>query len=194
MQTISKTYSGHDDPTMRFSFSPGSVLSTQTNKISQQGGTVKGPLFQTPLKNGSARLSRVTPRRSNARVECRGTPCPKNGNVAGRFGSLVVVDRQGKDDAAFPLNFDDKKAYFMGRKDDCDIRILVPFVSRQHARLVLEDGSIWLTPLSKNQHTFLNDEPVVESTELIDGDIVSIGGRSFKFVSSSDSQHGMLSF
>lgn len=162
----------YDDPTMKLSFSPGSVLTASIP--SAQTATFMSP---PPKYTYTA----ITPRSSTARVRCRTTPATPH-ITTGKYGSLVVVNKQGQDDNALPLNFDTKPVYYMGRKEDCDICIRVPYVSRQHARLVMEDGSVWLTPLSKNQHTFLNDEPLTESTELINGDVISVGGREFKYV------------
>ena len=48
----------------------------------------------------------------------------------------------------------------LGRAADADICISSETVSRQHARLILRDGALWVEPLTTTNGTFLNGEPV----------------------------------
>ena len=48
------------------------------------------------------------------------------------YGKIVVIKRNGEDGAHFPLV---QAACHFGRSNDCDIRIQLPMVSKEHARI-----------------------------------------------------------
>lgn len=53
------------------------------------------------------------------------------------------------------------------------------FVSRTHARLIAEDGKLFIENLSKTNYTFVNDKKITEGrTELKLGDEIGLGGMS----------------
>jgi pSer/pThr/pTyr-binding forkhead associated (FHA) protein len=54
-------------------------------------------------------------------------------------GTVVVVRKSGRDGGRFPLA---KGTATIGRLETCDIRIALPYVSRKHAELRVEDGKV----------------------------------------------------
>lgn len=57
----------------------------------------------------------------------------------GCVGVVVVVRKSGRDGGRFPLA---KGTATIGRLESCDIRIALPYVSRKHAELRVEDGKV----------------------------------------------------
>lgn len=66
----------------------------------------------------------------------------------------------------------------VGRKPDCDIRIPVPSVSREHCEIVLEDGKLKVRDLGSSNGTYVNRERVQES-ELGPGSMLGVGPAVF---------------
>jgi pSer/pThr/pTyr-binding forkhead associated (FHA) protein len=63
----------------------------------------------------------------------------------------------------------------------CDIVVDNSTVSRQHARVRLEDGRFVLYDLASSNGTFVNDERV-QKQPLLDGDKVRFGDVDFSFM------------
>ena len=63
----------------------------------------------------------------------------------------------------------------------CDIVIDDSTVSRQHARVRLEDGRFVLYDLASSNGTFVNDQQV-QKQPLLDGDRVRFGNVDFNFM------------
>ncbi len=103
----------------------------------------------------------------------------------GKYGCLVLLKTSGEEGASFPLQFDDKNIISFGRYPQNDIVINLDYVSRVHARIVLDDNSLWLTPISKTNSTYLNHEQINESVSLEDGDIIEIAGKQFKYINAN---------
>ena len=56
------------------------------------------------------------------------------------YGKIVVIKRNGSDGALFPLT---QHTCQFGRSNDCDIRIQLPNVSKEHCRInVNEKGEV----------------------------------------------------
>ena len=49
-------------------------------------------------------------------------------------------------------------SYVIGRRSDCDVSILVPDVSRNHARITLEPGSFTIEDLGSSSGTFFHGD------------------------------------
>ena len=64
--------------------------------------------------------------------------------------------------------------------------IKIPSVSRKHAKIELIKKTLFLTPITQNSPTLLNEIAIYEPHQLCDGDIISIGGRHFRFDSNGD--------
>ncbi|XP_028989086.1 proliferation marker protein Ki-67 [Betta splendens] len=93
-------------------------------------------------------------------------------------GKIVVIKRSGGDGTEFPLT----ATCLFGRKPDCDIRIQLPHVSKEHCRIDLnENKEVVLTNLSSVNPTLVNGEALQQSERLKHGDVITIIDRSFRF-------------
>ncbi|XP_070707762.1 proliferation marker protein Ki-67 isoform X2 [Pempheris klunzingeri] len=93
-------------------------------------------------------------------------------------GKIVVIKRTGGDGTEFPLT----ASCLFGRKPDCDIRIQLPQVSKEHCRIDLnENKEVILTNLSSVNPTRVNGEPLQQFERLKHGDVITIIDRSFRF-------------
>ncbi|KAK9530978.1 hypothetical protein VZT92_012448 [Zoarces viviparus] len=93
-------------------------------------------------------------------------------------GKIVVIKRTGGDGTEFPLT----AACLFGRKPDCDIRIQLPQVSKEHCRIDFnENKEIILTNLSSANPTLVNGEVLQQSERLKHGDVITVIDRSFRF-------------
>lgn len=77
----------------------------------------------------------------------------------------------------YEFHFDGKKLFFnaqpsleliAGRDENCDIVIEHNSVSRQHARILCEHGSLWVEDLGSKNGTFIKGKRISEKTELVD--------------------------
>ncbi|KAL7857428.1 hypothetical protein SRHO_G00163270, partial [Serrasalmus rhombeus] len=94
------------------------------------------------------------------------------------LGKIVVIKRNGADGTEFPLT----ASCLFGRKLDCDIRIQLPQVSKEHCRIELnENKELILTNLSSVNPTRINGEILQQSERLKHGDLITVIDRSFRF-------------
>ncbi|KAK3559075.1 hypothetical protein QTP86_002989 [Hemibagrus guttatus] len=94
------------------------------------------------------------------------------------LGKIVVIKRNGTDGTEFPLT----ASCLFGRKLDCDIRIQLPQVSKEHCRIEFnENKELILTNLSSVNPTRINGEILQQSERLKHGDLITIIDRSFRF-------------
>jgi len=63
----------------------------------------------------------------------------------------------------------------LGRAQDCDIKLLDPKISREHAKIVVVDSDVMVVPLSDKNPVFVNDQIVDEAEQLSDGDKLQLG-------------------
>jgi pSer/pThr/pTyr-binding forkhead associated (FHA) protein len=63
----------------------------------------------------------------------------------------------------------------LGRAQDCDLKLLDPKISREHARIVVVDGALMVVPLSDKNPVYVNDQVVEEAEQLSDGDKLQLG-------------------
>ncbi|XP_034715805.1 proliferation marker protein Ki-67 isoform X10 [Etheostoma cragini] len=93
-------------------------------------------------------------------------------------GKIVVIKRSGGDGTEFPLI----STCLIGRRTDCDIRIQLPQVSKEHCKIDLnENKEVILTNLSSVTPTCLNGEALHQSERLKHGDVITVIDRSFRF-------------
>ncbi|XP_031147208.1 proliferation marker protein Ki-67 isoform X3 [Sander lucioperca] len=93
-------------------------------------------------------------------------------------GKIVVIKRSGGDGTEFPLI----STCLIGRRPDCDIRIQLPQVSKEHCRIDLnENKEVILTNLSSVTPTLVNGEALRQSERLKHGDVITVIDRSFRF-------------
>lgn len=74
-----------------------------------------------------------------------------------------------------------KPRVVVGRESDCELRIPLPSVSRQHCEFVVEDGKVTVRDLGSSNGTYVNKERV-EEAELSAGDLVAIGPAVFALI------------
>ncbi|KAI4807607.1 hypothetical protein KUCAC02_027405 [Chaenocephalus aceratus] len=93
-------------------------------------------------------------------------------------GKIVVIKRSGGDGTEFSLT----GTCLFGRVAECDIRIQLPHVSKEHCRIDLnENKEVVLTNLSSTNPTCVNGEALQQSERLKNGDVITIIDRSFRF-------------
>jgi pSer/pThr/pTyr-binding forkhead associated (FHA) protein len=84
----------------------------------------------------------------------------------------------------FPLR---KSSTSIGRSSRSDLTILDRSLSRQHARIFLEDGSWWVEDLGSRNGTLHNGRPVKEGpVEIRPGDILGLGGTSITVLTAEE--------
>jgi pSer/pThr/pTyr-binding forkhead associated (FHA) protein len=89
--------------------------------------------------------------------------------------NLVLLKKNGTH-KAFPLT---GNVTVIGRRDDCDLRIPLPTVSRRHCVLNLNKDSMELRDLGSHCGTFVNDKRVDDQTTVKAGDYLRIGPLTF---------------
>ncbi|KAM8806056.1 proliferation marker protein Ki-67 [Eudromia elegans] len=95
------------------------------------------------------------------------------------FGKIIVIKRNGTDGIHFPLT---ASSCLFGRKTECDIRIQLPQVSKEHCKIeVNENKEAVLTNLSAVNPTQLNGGCFQQPVPLKHGDVLTIIDRSFRF-------------
>ncbi|XP_034993219.1 proliferation marker protein Ki-67 isoform X2 [Zootoca vivipara] len=95
------------------------------------------------------------------------------------FGKIVVIKKNGTDGTHFPLT---RNSCLFGRKRECDIRIQLPQVSKEHCKIeVNENKEATLFNLSPANPTELNGNIFQQPTFLKHGDVFTIIDRSFRF-------------
>lgn len=84
----------------------------------------------------------------------------------------------------------DAATSMIGRAPDCEIQIEDYAVSRQHAKIVSEDGAFYLEDLKSRNRTYLNDKVVEGGRQrLRDNDRVTVCDVVFVFHQTDSSQH-----
>jgi len=73
-----------------------------------------------------------------------------------------------------------KEETIVGRGKESQIQILDPGASRQHAAIRFSSGGCVIEDLGSTRGTYVNGE-VIQSTELKDGDTITLGDTSFRF-------------
>jgi two-component system cell cycle response regulator len=79
----------------------------------------------------------------------------------------------------------DQPSIVIGRSSRTDIPIDQESVSRNHAKIINEDGQYVMRDLGSTNGTYINDRLTEEST-LRDGDFIKIGRTIFKFLTGSN--------
>lgn len=75
----------------------------------------------------------------------------------------------------------DKPEIVIGRTPDCDLPINQGSISRRHCQIVRDGGEYKLRDMDSTNHTYLNEQPVIEAW-LSDGDHITVGQTVLKFV------------
>jgi hypothetical protein len=88
--------------------------------------------------------------------------------------SLVIVQANGRTQE-MPVR---KQRMLFGRKEDCQVRIPVSSVSREHCELKVEDTRVTIRDLGSSNGTYINGERVQEH-QLSAGDLIAVGPAVF---------------
>ncbi len=80
-----------------------------------------------------------------------------------------------------------RSPFRIGRRADCDLSLPSQSVSGNHAKIVDEDGELWLYDLGSTNGTFVNGERVHDRVALQDGDAVQFAAIVFQLSHSSES-------
>lgn len=75
---------------------------------------------------------------------------------------------------------------FIGRREDCQIRIVSSEVSRQHCQLIVKGGHLYVIDLKSSNGTFVNGLRIQAPTMLSPGDTLVIGPLVFQVAVMAD--------
>jgi pSer/pThr/pTyr-binding forkhead associated (FHA) protein len=79
----------------------------------------------------------------------------------------------------FPIERDEM---IVGRGIGCDVLIAKPLVSRQHARLSVRQGSVFVEDLSSRNGVFVNGIAISGGMALKSGDVITLGGEVLELI------------
>ncbi|XP_059517704.1 proliferation marker protein Ki-67 isoform X2 [Myotis daubentonii] len=100
----------------------------------------------------------------------------------GPTGRLVTIKRSGLDGPHFPLSL---STCLFGRGIECDIRIQLPVVSKQHCKIEVSDQKAVLFNFSATNPTQVNGSAIDGPVQLRHGDVITVIDRSFRYESDS---------
>ncbi|XP_015428051.1 PREDICTED: LOW QUALITY PROTEIN: antigen KI-67 [Myotis davidii] len=100
----------------------------------------------------------------------------------GPTGRLVTIKRSGLDGPHFPLSL---STCLFGRGIECDIRIQLPVVSKQHCKIEVNDQKAVLFNFSATNPTQVNGSAIDGPVQLRHGDVITVIDRSFRYESDS---------
>ncbi|KAM5242487.1 proliferation marker protein Ki-67 isoform 1-T2 [Hipposideros larvatus] len=107
----------------------------------------------------------------------------------GPTGHLVTIKRSGVDGPHFPLSL---STCLFGRGIECDIRIQLPVVSKQHCKIEVNERKAILFNFSSTNPTQVNGSAIDKPVQLKHGDVITIVDRSFRYENESH-QNGSTS-
>ena len=85
--------------------------------------------------------------------------------------SLLTIEPQDAQGIEYLLG----EEVFLGRDEECAITIGDSFTSHRHARIFLEENSLYLEDLTSTNGTFVNGKKIEKSCVLQIGDQIQIG-------------------
>ncbi|MBH23983.1 MAG: hypothetical protein CMH57_05940 [Myxococcales bacterium] len=83
----------------------------------------------------------------------------------------------------FPINLGQE--VLIGRSSELDMVLVEDMVSRQHSRIVTENGQLYIEDLGSTNGTFVNGEKIFSRKLLKEGDRILVGTNIIKLVTSS---------
>ncbi|MCC7382994.1 MAG: sigma 54-interacting transcriptional regulator [Deltaproteobacteria bacterium] len=69
----------------------------------------------------------------------------------------------------------------IGRAEQADLKLRDPGASRQHARLRINEGAVWIADLGSQNGMRVNGQRLVGERPLLSGDVISIGSTSLVY-------------
>ncbi|XP_016059624.1 PREDICTED: antigen KI-67 isoform X5 [Miniopterus natalensis] len=100
----------------------------------------------------------------------------------GPTGRLVTIKRSGVDGPHFPLSL---STCLFGRGIECDIRIQLPVVSKQHCKIEIHEQKATLFNFSATNPTQVNGSAIDGPVQLKHGDVITVIDRSFRYENDS---------
>jgi pSer/pThr/pTyr-binding forkhead associated (FHA) protein len=94
----------------------------------------------------------------------------------GAIAVLVALEGPRKDQRFVITN----DGLCIGRQDGLEISIEDPGLSRQHARVLLHNGAVWVQDIGSRNGVFVNDTRIGRHQQLNVGDQVRLGGSAFQ--------------
>jgi pSer/pThr/pTyr-binding forkhead associated (FHA) protein len=76
-----------------------------------------------------------------------------------------------------------KKSIIVGRGAHCDLQIITHVVSREHARITVDEGIAIIEDVGSRNGVFVNSVRV-DRQALQQGDLITIGDAQFRFIDS----------
>ncbi|XP_054546469.1 LOW QUALITY PROTEIN: proliferation marker protein Ki-67 [Talpa occidentalis] len=107
----------------------------------------------------------------------------------GPAGRIVTIRRSGADGPPFPLS---RSACLFGRAIECDIRIQLPVVSKQHCKIEISEQEVTLINFSSTNPTQVNGSAIDGAVQLRHGDVITIVDRSFRYEDESRQDESSL--
>ncbi|KAL0616867.1 Proliferation marker protein Ki-67 [Plecturocebus cupreus] len=95
---------------------------------------------------------------------------------------IVTIKRSGVDGPHFPLSL---STCLFGRGVECDIRIQLPVVSKQHCKIEINEQEAILHNFSSTNPTQVNGSVIDEPVQLKHGDVITVIDRSFRYENES---------
>jgi diguanylate cyclase (GGDEF)-like protein len=129
-----------------------------------------------------------------AHISADATICFSRSSTAqgrsGREANLIVIAHPNQAMLGRRYRVSAEAPLEVGRSSETTLSFPdVPSISRRHARLVFNDGEVWLEDLGSRNGTFLNDEPLREGKLLASGDRFQVGTVVFKFLHEEDAEN-----
>jgi len=84
---------------------------------------------------------------------------------------LLTIEPQDTQGTEYPL----EEEMFLGRDEECEITISDSFTSHRHARIFLEENTLYLEDLTSTNGTFVNGEKIEKPHLLEQRDRIQIG-------------------
>lgn len=84
---------------------------------------------------------------------------------------------------AYPLSSGEN---VIGRDPECDISLLLPSISRHHAKITVSRQNVFIEDLGSKNGTFIGEQRLETRTELLPGLTIRLGRETLQFVAASD--------
>jgi Nif-specific regulatory protein len=95
----------------------------------------------------------------------------------------LTVTEGARRGSLFPLRVEGPNR--VGRGTECEVRLIDPGCSREHAVVTRESDGWWLRDHASRNGTYHNDEPI-QAARLKEGDRIRVGGMELEFCRSDD--------
>ncbi len=114
--------------------------------------------------------------RLDEQISASASPSSDDTGSAGVRRLMVAILGQKK--VRYPLY---KDTMTIGRSPDADIQVRQKWISRQHARIVMDENMVTIEDLGSKNGILINNK-AVHAGELHDQDVVEIGDTQFQFI------------